>query len=379
MVDWDANAESSGRGRRRWLLIPILLCALVAAVLAGCGGDDEPENTGSETTSGEVTSSEESPPEDLTKIKYQLGWFVDEGQTGIAVAQEKGYFAEEGIELEIVPGGPNNDGVAPVASGQAQIGQASSSPALMLAVSQGIPIQAFAVQGQEHPYAYITMPDTPLETPEDLKGLNIGVPATGVELVEAMLAANDMTMDDIGGITNISFDIRPLLQGKVDVWGGWLTDVSQLNLLPEGYHAMRLWDVGVQLYSTINYANPDYIKDNPDVVEGFLRAAAKGWADTRADVTGSVEILLDRYPDLESGAGSTVEDLSKAVEVFMETMYTDATQENGWGQMDPEVWQKQIDLWDETGRFEKEPPAVDDVITMEPLEATEDDRLSLGG
>lgn len=377
MVDWDTNAEISGSGRRRWLLIPLLLCALVAAILGGCGGDDEPDNTGSDTTSGEVTSGEEQPKE-LTKVKYQLGWFVDEGQTGIAVAQEKGYFEEEGIDLEIVPGGPNNDGVAPVASGQAQIGQASSSPSLMLAVSQGIPIQAFAVQGQEHPYAYISMPDTPLETPQDLKGLNIGVPATGVELVEAMLAANDMSMDDIGGITNISFDIRPLLQGKVDVWGGWLTDISQLNLLPDGYHAMRLWDVGVQLYSTINYANPDYIKENPEVIEGFLRAAAKGWADTQADVTGSVEILLKRYPDLESGAGSTVEDLSKAVEVFMETMYTDATEANGWGQMDPDVWQSQIDLWTETGRFEKDPPKVDDVITMEPLEATADDRRNLG-
>jgi len=375
MVELGTNAEVKGSGRRRFWLLPLLLCALIAAVLVGCGGDDDEPATGSDT--GSETVSEEAP--ETTKIVYQLGWFVDEGMTGIVVAQEKGYFAEEGIELEIRPGGPNNDGIAPVASGQAQIGHASSSPALMLAVSQGIPIQAFGAQLQEHPYAYITMPDTPLETPQDLEGLNIGVPATGVELVEAMLAANDMSMDDLGGITNISFDVRPLLQGRIDVWGGWLTDVSQLELLPEGYHSLRLWDAGVPLYAAINYANPQWLEDNPELAEGFLRAAARGWADVRADVEGSVELMLEKYPDLESGAGSTVPELAEAVEILMEYMYTDASEADGWGAMDPDVWQSQIDLWTETDRFEEEPPTVDEVITMEPLEATVDDRLSYGG
>jgi hypothetical protein len=61
------------------------------------------------------------------------------------VAKNQGYFEQEGIDFDIQPGGPSIDGVAVVASGRFELGQVSSSPSLMLAVSQGLPIKCFAV------------------------------------------------------------------------------------------------------------------------------------------------------------------------------------------------------------------------------------------
>ena len=68
-------------------------------------------------------------------------------------AKQLGYYEQEGIELAIQPGGPNIDGVAVVASGRFEVGQVSSSPSLMLAASQDIPIKCFAAGAQKHPYA----------------------------------------------------------------------------------------------------------------------------------------------------------------------------------------------------------------------------------
>ena len=74
-----------------------------------------------------------------TKIDMQLGWLIGGNQLGEVVAKKQGYFDQEGIDFEIQPGGPNIDGVAIVASGRFDLGQVSSSPSLMLAVSQGLP------------------------------------------------------------------------------------------------------------------------------------------------------------------------------------------------------------------------------------------------
>ena len=75
----------------------------------------------------------------------QLGWLAGDNQIGEVVAKQLGYFEEERLDFAIQPGGPNIDGVAIVASGRYEIGQVSSSPSLMLAASQGIPVKCFAI------------------------------------------------------------------------------------------------------------------------------------------------------------------------------------------------------------------------------------------
>ena len=86
------------------------------------------------------------------KVRMQLGWLASNGILGEVVAQKKGFYAEQGVELEIVPGGPNVDGVAGVAAGQSLLGTVSSSPSVMLARSAGIPVKAFAAGYQKHPF-----------------------------------------------------------------------------------------------------------------------------------------------------------------------------------------------------------------------------------
>src|SRR5271170_25432 len=86
----------------------------------------------------------------LQPVNMQLGWITGGNQLGEVVAKRLGYFEQEKIDFAIQAGGPNIDGVAIVASGRYEVGQVSSSPSLMLAASQSLPVVCFAVGAQQH-------------------------------------------------------------------------------------------------------------------------------------------------------------------------------------------------------------------------------------
>lgn len=299
----------------------------------------------------------------MTEVNYQLGWLADNGVLGEVVAKTMGWYAEEGIELKIDPGGPSIDGVAQVASGKATIGQLSSSPSAMLAVSQGIPLQVFAVGTPEHPYAFFSKGDTPLDSPQDLRGLVVGVQATGVILVEALLAANDMTRDDLGGLETVGGDITPLLTDQVDAFTGWVTNVGQLSQVPDR-NTLRLWDAGVPLYAHIYYASTDTIENSPEILEGWLRATSRGWEFAAANPEEAVRMLIDEYPDLEYDSQLAGAQILLGIK---ENAGVEAL--GGFGWFDLEVWQSQIDRWDALGQFDADAPVLDDVVTTAILEA----------
>ncbi len=377
------------KGSRRLLVLALL--AITAVFAAGCGGDDDddsasqgavqepaaeepaPEEPAAEEPAPEEPAAEEPAPEEpvpeepveLADVTYQLGWLADNGVLGEVVAKRMGWYEEEGIVLKIDPGGPSIDGVAQVASGRALIGQLSSSPSAMLAVSQGIPLQVFAVGTPEHPYAFFSKGDTPLDSPQDMRGLVVGTQATGVILVEALLAANGMTRDDLGSLETVGGDITPLLTDQVDVFTGWVTNVGQLSQVPDR-NTLRLWDAGVPLYAHIYYAATDTIGNNPEVLAGWLRATARGWKFATENPEEAVQMLIDEYPDLEFESQLAGAQILLGIK---ENAGVDAL--GGFGWFDLDVWQEQIDRWDNLGQFDADAPALDSVVTTAILEAAD--------
>ncbi|MYH71297.1 MAG: ABC transporter substrate-binding protein [Acidimicrobiia bacterium] len=367
----------------RWLLM-LALFAVTAVFAASCGGDDD-DDSASQSAVQEPAAEEPAPeepvaqepaaeepapeepavvePVELNNVTYQLGWLADNGVHGEVVAKRMGWYEEEGIVLKIDPGGPSIDGVAQVASGRALIGQLSSSPSAMLAVSQGIPLQVFAVGTPEHPYAFFSKGDTPLDSPQDMRGLVVGTQATGVILVEALLAANGMTRDDLGSLETVGGDITPLLTDQVDVFTGWVTNVGQLSQVPDR-NTLRLWDAGVPLYAHIYYAATDTIENNPEVLAGWLRATARGWAFATENPEEAVEMLIDEYPDLEYESQLAGAQILLGIK---ENAGVEAL--GGFGWFDLDVWQEQIDRWDSLGQFDADAPALERVVTTAILEA----------
>jgi NitT/TauT family transport system substrate-binding protein len=304
-------------------------------------------------------------------VNMQLGWITGGNQIGEVVAKRLGYFEEEKINFMIQAGGPNIDGVAIVASGRYEIGQVSSSPSLMLAASQSIPVTCFAVGAQEHPYAFFSLPRAPIRAPKDMIGRKIGVQATGQILLAALLRKNAIPEDQVEKVI-IGSDMTPLMTGQVDAVTGWITNTTALKVLGADYITLRLWDCGVRLYALPYYATADTLAQKPDVLAGFLKAAGRGWAFAKANPDKAVDLLVQEYPNLVRA------DELAAVPVMLGVEFTERTASHGWGSFDPAVWQDQIDLFDALKQFSAGKPKPDQVFTTAILEMTNKDRPRLG-
>jgi NitT/TauT family transport system substrate-binding protein len=306
-------------------------------------------------------------------INLQLGWLLSGNQIGEVCAKALGYYDQEGIEMRFQAGGPNIDGVAVVAAGRHEIGQVSSSPSLMLATSQDIPVVCFAAGAQEHPYTFFSLKKNPVREPKDLVGKKVGIQATGVILLRALLAKNKIPEKDVQIVT-IGADMSPVLTGQVDVVTGWLTNTTALKVLGDQRVDLRLWDTGVRLYALPYYATAATIKNRGDLVAKFLRATGKGWAFAHQapNRDKAIEFLVKEFPNLNAA------DEREALEVMLKFAFSPRTAADGWGTMEPAVWQEQINLYAELGQFSKRVPKVDEVITLDILKATSDSRPKIG-
>jgi NitT/TauT family transport system substrate-binding protein len=303
----------------------------------------------------------------MQTVNLQLGWLAGNNQLGEIAAKHLGYFEEENLNLAVQPGGPNIDGVAIVASGRFEIGQLSSSPSLMLAASQKIPVTCFAIGAQEHPYAYFSLPKKPVRTPQDLIGKKVGVQATAKILLAALLKKHNISEKDLE-IVVIGSEMTPLLTGQTDVVSGWVSNTTTLKVLGPDRIDMRLWDVGVRLYALPYYATHDMLAKKAETVAGFTRAAARGWAWANANTEKAVDFLLQDYPNL------TRTDEIEGSKALLKFCFNAKTRENGWGTFDPAIWADQIGLWDDLKQFSAGRPKLEDVTTTAILDATHDQR-----
>ncbi|MGQ0677704.1 MAG: ABC transporter substrate-binding protein [Rhodospirillales bacterium] len=304
-------------------------------------------------------------------VNFQLGWITGGNQLGEVVAKQMGFYEQEKLNVVIQPGGPSIDGVAIVASGKFELGQVSSSPSLMHAASQGLPIKCFAVGAQEHPFTYFSLGKKPVRTPQDLIGKKIATQATAKILLSALLKKNNIPENKVEVIVG-GADMTPLVAGQVDVFTGWLTNTTALKPLGKDRVDLRLWDSGVKLYALPYYATNDTLTKKAEMVAAFVRASAKGWEWAYSNRAKAVDMLIKEYPNLVKA------DELEAADVMLKYEFTPATKANGWGQMEMSNWAEQIKLYDDLKQFSAGAPKVEAVATMAILNATKDKRPKIG-
>jgi NitT/TauT family transport system substrate-binding protein len=304
-------------------------------------------------------------------VNLQLGWLASNNNIGEVVAKQLGYFEEEKLNVVIQPGGPSIDGVAIVASGRHEIGQVASSPSLMLATSQKIPVKCFATALQQHPYTFFSLEKKPIRKPQDMVGKKIGIQATGKILLSALLKKHNIAEKDVEVVV-IGSDFAPLLTGQSDAVTGWLTSTTAIKALGQPPVTLRLWDAGVQLYALPLYATKDTIEKKPAMLAGFLKGIARGYAYAQKEPEKAADLLIKEYPNFKR------DDELEGLKVLLSFAFNANTKANGWGAFDPKVWQDQITLYDELKQFTAGAPKLDDVITTSILDATKESRPKLG-
>jgi putative hydroxymethylpyrimidine transport system substrate-binding protein len=212
------------------------------------------------------------------KLTLLLDWFINPDHAPLFVAQEQGYFAAHGLEVEMIAPADPNDPPKLVAAGKADIAL-SYQPQLHVQVAAGLPLTRFGTLIATPLNTLLVLEDGPVKSIADLKGRKVGYSIGGFEdaLLRAMLARHGLTLDDIT-LVNVNFSLSPaLLAGQVDAVIGAYRNFELNQLAIEGYkgRAFYVEEEGVPSYDElILVANPDHM--DRAVLRRFLDALEDG-------------------------------------------------------------------------------------------------------
>lgn len=305
-----------------------------------------------------------------TAFRIQYDWLMDNGKIGDIVALQRGFFSEEGLDVTVSPGGPNAQTVPPVLADQAQAGQMGSNQVLA-AYGEGIPLRMVATTYQNAPLVYVSLPRAPVRTPADLVGKRVAVTPNGRWLVNLMLSINGIDPSKVELVT-AGADLSPILLEQADVGVSFATNTKALSVLGPDVIMMSAKDAGIPYYTGTYFTAADDYDKRKDVLIRFVRALGRGWGWAYENRKEAVDIMCDAYPGLDR------EVEHRTVDTVMSLAFSEDTKKNGWGWIDKDRMQKEIEMFGKGGGFKTRMPDLDGVLTQEILEKTADARPSLG-
>jgi NitT/TauT family transport system substrate-binding protein len=235
------------------------------------------------------------------KVRLPMGYIASVQYAPYYVAAERGYFQAEGIEVEF-DYKFETDGVKLVAAGELPFAVVSGEQ-VVLARAQGLPVKYVAQWFRKFPIAVISLAQTGIRTPQDLKGRAVGLPGFfGASYVgwRAFLRANGLSESDVNQ-QEIGFtQVAALQSGKVDAAVGYINN-EPLVLAHNGY-PVTVFPVSEQVDMVANglMTSEKVLRENPQLVRGMVRALLKGVQDTIDDPDAAMDISTRRVEGLKA-------------------------------------------------------------------------------
>ena len=317
---------------KRWLVI--MLAVLFAA---GCNTEKPAEK------SADTNEKEEKGK----KVTLVLDWTPNTNHTGLYVAQDQGYFEEEGLEVEIImPGETGADQL--VASGKADFG-VSYQESITQARIQDVPIISIAAVIQHNTSGFASPADKNIKTPKDFTGKSYGGWGSPVEesVISSLMKQENANPEDVSIINIGDTNFFTAVKRDVDfawIYYGWTGVEAELR--GEKINMIYLTDYSEKLdyYTPVLATNEAMINKNPDTVKAFVKAAAKGYQYAIDNPEKSADILLAAAPDLDA-------ELVKKSQEWLSPRYQDDAAR--WGEQKLEVWANYANWMYENGLLEK--------------------------
>ena len=286
---------------------------------------------------------------DLKKVSFVLDYSPNVNHTGIYVAISKGWFAEEGIEVEIVP--VPADGADPlIGAGGADMGVSYQDYiANNLASDAPMPYTALAAIVQHNTSGIMSREEDGITSPKGLEGHTY---ATWDMPVEQATIKRVMEADggDYSKLELVPYTVDDEVQGlqaglfdSVWVYEWWAVQNAKLQDYPVNYFSFISIDDVFDYYTPVIAANDDFAAANPELVRGFLRAAKRGYEFAAENPAEAAAILCEQVPELDP-------ELIRAAQESISPEYiADAAE---WGEIDPARWRVFFEWLNDNGLVE---------------------------
>ncbi len=291
---------------------------------------------------------------ELKKVTVILDYVPNTNHTGMYVALEKGYYEEEGLDVEIIE--PTDGATATLVAQQKGTFGVSYQEDVTIALTaeDPLPIKAIATIIQHNTSGFVSLADSGIESPADFEGKTYagwGGPGESAVLEACMTQAGkdfsklNMVISDGSGFEALgkSCDLMWFFEA-------WDSVMAQMNGVELNYMACRDLDERLDYYTPIIIASNAVLEEDPEMVSAFLRATEKGYADTIADPDASAEILSKYAPNYDL-------EMLKISQEYLADKFMEDT--DVWGEMKDEVWDNYSAFLQEYGVIDEAIPAAE--------------------
>jgi len=265
-----------------------------------------------------------------TKVSMVLNWFPETGHAGYFAAQKDGLYKKAGLDLTIIPGGPNTPGgLSLLATGKAQFAMIGATEVFQ-AREQGIPVVAIFAPFQNNPQGFMYHAENPLKGFEDLAGRTVAI------------SPGAAYWDFVQNKYNLKGKVQVInYNGQLADWARDPKRVTQNYVTAEPYNADKLGlkngtlliaDSGFNPYADIMVTTEDFIKSNPAAVKAFVEASKAGYEAFFANPKNYVSALQDANKE------NTSDVVLWGAEAIKKLMLTGDALKGGLGIMTAERW-----------------------------------------
>ncbi len=303
-----------------------------------------------------------------TKIKMVLNWKYQGPQAWFFLAQDRGYFKSEGLDVEIDQGEGSSASVTKVAAGAYQAGFGDINALIDLSAKRPAeaPVAVYMIYNTP-PFTIVVKRDSPIKGPKDLEGKTIGGPANdgALKLFPAFAKVTKVDASKVN-ITNMAPNLREqmLLRGQVDAVFGFVNTVyfsaKLVGINPEkDLRFINYVDYGMDLYSNAVVFSRSFVRDNPKAVQGFVRALNRAINDVLANPDAGMDAVMKREPLLKRDV-----ERERLLATLAREMGHPEIAKFGLGAIDPERMRRAIGIVVEANALPRT-PAVNEVFNAD--------------
>jgi len=285
-------------------------------------------------------STEKSTKNDvpLQKVTVMLDWFPNTNHSGLYVAKDQGYYAQEGLDVNIVQ--PSEGGNPQlVAAGKSDFA-ISYQEEVTIARSQNIPIVALAAVIQHNTSGFASPVSKNIKTPKDFEGKTYGGWGSPAEtaVLKVLMAKYGADVNKVKMVNVGSADFFASMEKGIDfswIFEGWTGIEAKTKGIDLNFIKLKDEDKVLDYYTPVIIASESKISQDPELVKKFMKATAKGYNYAIDNPDKTAAILIKSVPELNK-------DLVTASQAYLSKEYkSDASR---WGEMKSEVWKNYADF-----------------------------------